>query len=147
MNKRARDRRRVRGAAARSGGEAVQYPLATVIYYGPDNRKATKVAVGILRRLDEEPEVLRRWVGDSVVGDARIQGEIADFIKEHRVRSVIVNEGVSGCPHEEEKDYPLGESCPFCPFWKDRPRNLGKGFLLRRFPEEASAGPFPEPQS
>jgi len=28
--------------------------------------------------------------------------------------------GVIGCPHEEGIDYPLGEDCPFCPFWKGK---------------------------
>ncbi|HEY2587148.1 MAG TPA: hypothetical protein VGI81_15480 [Tepidisphaeraceae bacterium] len=23
----------------------------------------------------------------------------------------------SGCPHEEGIDFPLGQECPFCPFW------------------------------
>lgn len=29
------------------------YPAATVAFYGPDNRKATKIAVGIVRGGDD----------------------------------------------------------------------------------------------
>ena len=25
-----------------------------------------------------------------------------------------------GCPHEEGEDFPEGEDCPFCPFWKGK---------------------------
>jgi hypothetical protein len=25
-----------------------------------------------------------------------------------------------GCPHEEGEDFPVGEDCPFCPFWKGK---------------------------
>jgi hypothetical protein len=25
-----------------------------------------------------------------------------------------------GCPHEEGEDFPHGEDCPFCPFWKGK---------------------------
>jgi hypothetical protein len=36
------------------------YPVATVAYYGPDNRKATKVAVGIIAHEGAEADVLAR---------------------------------------------------------------------------------------
>jgi hypothetical protein len=25
-----------------------------------------------------------------------------------------------GCPHEEGEDFPHGEDCPFCPFWRGK---------------------------
>jgi len=28
--------------------------------------------------------------------------------------------GNIGCPHEEGLDFPEGEDCPFCPFWKGK---------------------------
>lgn len=37
------------------------YPVATVAYYGPDDKVATNVAVGILLAEGEEPAVLERW--------------------------------------------------------------------------------------
>jgi hypothetical protein len=32
---------------------------------------------------------------------------------------------IIGCPHEEGIDYPLGSTCPLCPFWKDKDRWTG----------------------
>jgi len=43
-------------------------------------------------------------------------------LKEHEVRSLIMVEKIFGCPHEEGIDYPEGEACPHCPFWKGRDR-------------------------
>ena len=40
------------------------YPVATVAFYGPDDRRASKVAVGILLREHEEPAQRRRWTSD-----------------------------------------------------------------------------------
>ena len=31
-------------------------------------------------------------------------------------------EEIFGCPHEEGIDYPVGEECPECPYWANRPR-------------------------
>jgi hypothetical protein len=36
---------------------------------------------------------------------------------EHGVKSVAVSAGNMRCPHKEEEDFPLGDDCPFCPFW------------------------------
>ena len=66
------------------------YPVATVAYYGPDNQKATKVAVGIITREDGEPDPLRRWYAGEK--DARLDLEITNqvlaFIKEHKAVSL-----------------------------------------------------------
>ena len=45
----------------------------------------------------------------------KIPQEIMDFFKAHG--SVAISEGIMGCPHEEGEDFPLGEDCPFCPYW------------------------------
>jgi len=37
------------------------YPIATIAYYGPDDKNATKVAVGIVPDENAEPKVLKRW--------------------------------------------------------------------------------------
>jgi hypothetical protein len=39
------------------------YPVATIGYYGPDNRRASKVAVGIVDDSDEVIE-LKRWFAE-----------------------------------------------------------------------------------
>ena len=104
------------------------YPLATVAYYGPDNRLATKVAVGIMATDGGEVDVLERWTSES--GDVRLDPDllkqVLDFISRHNAKSVIATDGIFGCPHEEGKDYPEGETCPACPYWAHRDRFTGK---------------------
>lgn len=96
--------------------------IATVAYYGPDDRVATKVAVGIVG--DETTGVidLKRWFSDG--GDIReqefLKAEILAFVAMHGARRIAYSDGIIGCPHEEGIDYPLGQSCPQCPFWADR---------------------------
>jgi hypothetical protein len=103
------------------------YPLATVAYYGPDDQFASKVAVGIVVS-DDEMKTLKRWFTETVDVrlDNKINREITRFIKNHKVRSVAITDGIIGCPHEEGKDYPTGEICPECPFWANRDRWTGK---------------------
>lgn len=95
------------------------YPVATVAYYGPNNREATKVAVGIVTSEGTEPTVLMRWWSDQQDArlDEKITKEILEFIEEHRVVSVALAPKLLGCPHESGVDYPEGEDCPYCPYW------------------------------
>jgi hypothetical protein len=42
-----------------------KYPLATIAVYGPDNRRATKMVVGILRHArQKDPNPMRTWSTD-----------------------------------------------------------------------------------
>jgi len=99
------------------------FPVATVAYYGPDNRKATKVAVGIIEREGAEP-VMRKWHTDGIDArlDEEITNEILEFISQYNSVSVAAVAKILGCPHEEGKDYPVGQACPQCPFWTGRDR-------------------------
>jgi hypothetical protein len=103
------------------------YPAATVAYYGPDNRKATKVAVGIIAHEGAEAVVLVRWWTDTTDArlDEQVTREILEFIDEQGALSVSAVSRLLGCPHEEGKDYPVGEFCPECPYWKGRDRWKG----------------------
>ena len=103
------------------------YPVATVAFYGPTADRASKVAVGIVEAPDSEPAALERWFSDTgdVRHDPAIERAILDFIEAHGVVSVAMTEGMLGCPHEEGKDYPDGESCPACPYWAGRDRFSG----------------------
>ena len=103
------------------------YPVATIAYYGPDNLKASKVAVGIIQEEGGDAAFLERWFSESQ--DARtnpdILKEVLDFISSHSVKSVVAVDGILGCPHEEGKDYPEGEKCSSCTFWAARDRFTG----------------------
>jgi hypothetical protein len=100
------------------------YPVGTVAFYGPDDRRASKVAVAILNRPESEPIELRRWCADDhdIRTDATVFAEVAAFLREYEPRSIAMVEGIIGCPHEEGVDYPEGEACPQCPFWAGRDR-------------------------
>lgn len=104
------------------------YPVATLAFYGPDDRIATKVAVGIVLAEDEEPAFLERWFSqnDDVRRDHDVHEQILKFIRAHAVKSVAMADRIIGCPHEEGVDYPEGAACPQCPFWANRDRWTGE---------------------
>jgi hypothetical protein len=103
------------------------YPVATIAFYGPDDKKATKVAVGIIPGEPQEATDLRRWLSETtdVRNDLQILAEIASFMKDHAVKSTVMVDRIFGCPHEEGTDYE-GPTCPHCPFWAGRDRYTGK---------------------
>jgi hypothetical protein len=51
-------------------------PLATVAFYGPDDRRATKVAVGILQGEGAGADPLERWFSEET--DVRSDVAIAE---------------------------------------------------------------------
>jgi hypothetical protein len=104
------------------------YPVATVAFYGPDDKVATKVAVGIVYAEGEEPAFLERWfskAGD-VRNDHEVNEQILKLIRAHEVKTVAMADRIIGCPHEEGVDYPEGSTCPQCPFWANRDRWSGE---------------------
>ena len=104
------------------------YPIATVAFYGPHQKFASKAAVGIILQEDEDVAFLERWVSDDadVRLDRGINEQIFQFVQNHEVRSVVMSEGIIGCPHEEGVDYPESENCPHCPYWANRDRWTGE---------------------
>ena len=104
------------------------YPIATIMFYGPTDRRATKAAVGIIASEGADAEPLRRWWSeDADVRRSRAIGDaIVAFIEEHAAKSVVMADRITGCPHEEGQDYPEGQVCPACPFWTKRDRWTGE---------------------
>lgn len=96
-----------------------EYPIGTVAMYGPDDKTTTKMAAGVILHENAEP-IIMRWVATDVTTNPKIQQEIKDFFLQHGVKQVAMSEGNMGCPHEEGEDFPDGEDCPFCPFWKGK---------------------------
>lgn len=102
------------------------YPIATIALYGADNKTATKVVASIIVTEGADPETQEKWFSVSDVrNDATILDEILSFLETNQALSVIMTDGIIGCPHEEVIDYPEGEACPKCLFWKGRDRWTG----------------------
>src|SRR5438093_3004114 len=94
------------------------FPVATIAFYGPDDKRASKIAVGIITHEGAEPLIERFYSDDADLRtDLETGLEIKDLIKKHNVLSISMVDRIIGCPHEESKDYPDGGSCPQCPFW------------------------------
>ena len=103
------------------------WPVVTIAFYGPDLSRATKVAVGIVPSENAEVGELRDWKveGGDVRSDPGVAREILEFIEKHGGRSVVMTDGIIGCPHQEGIDYE-GEWCPVCEFWHGRDRFTGQ---------------------
>jgi len=101
----------------------------TICFYGPDAKRATKVAVGIVGADEEEPREMRQWT--TATGDVRnnpaIAGEILGFMEKHGALSVVMMDGIIGCPHQTGIDYE-GDWCPdpACAYWHGRDRFTGE---------------------
>lgn len=105
------------------------FPVATVACYGPNDKFASKVVVGIiLSEKDADTALIKKWF--SKEKDARLDPEIVSqivqYIAELNVERVVMTNRIIGCPHEEGIDYPEGEKCPHCPFWANRDRWTGE---------------------
>ena len=103
------------------------FPIATVAFYGPDDRRANKLVIGIIRHEGAKAQ-LKKWYSDDddIRSIPNIEAEIQNFITDQGVLSVSMVDRIIGCPHEEGIDYPDGEPCPQCPFWRGRDRFTGE---------------------
>jgi hypothetical protein len=104
------------------------FPVATVAFYGPNDERASKVAVGVVSHEDGDPDDMQRWFSEDgdVRTDPTVTREILEFIRRHGAMSVVTTDRIIGCPHEEGTDYPDGGVCPQCPFWANRDRWTGE---------------------
>jgi hypothetical protein len=122
-----------------------QQSIGTLMAYGPDNTRATKLVAAVFSRPEtSEAEALHRWFVDAgdVRHDATIAAEVAAFFKQYGVKETAVSDRITGCPHEEGVDYPMGRICPRCPFWANIDRFTHEPIVLpapTRSPEEILA--------
>jgi hypothetical protein len=109
---------------------AAGYPVATLAFYGPDDRKATKAVLGIIDTEGAEPR-LRTWGGETADKDLRyyvgLQNDWIEIIRREGCKSLAMLEEINGCPHQTGIDYPEGTSCPKCQFWAGRERPIERG--------------------
>ena len=110
---------------ARKGDKG--YPIATLAFYGPTDKLATKLVCGVIQYDGADAEPIKKWFAkDDIRQSEHILKEALSFIEQHQVLSVVMVDQILGCPHEEVIDYPEGESCPMCPYWAGRDRYSGE---------------------
>ena len=93
----------------------MKYPVGAMAFYGPDDKTTTKIAAGVFKGPNSKA-IIRRWVATDVMTNPKIQRQIKEFFKQYGVKSVSMSDGNMGCPHEEGKDFPVGEDCRFALF-------------------------------
>lgn len=70
---------------------------------------------------------MKKWFSEiDVRNDETIVREILESLSENDIKSVVMPDRIIGCPREEGIDYPEGEECPICQFWKGRDRWTGE---------------------
>lgn len=98
--------------------EKKEYPIGTLVYFGPDDVTITKIIAVVIPHRESDP-ILERWVGQGVSSNPEVAAEIGNFFTLNKVREVVMTDGIVGCPHEEGVDFPIGEACPDCTFWRE----------------------------
>ena len=63
---------------------------------------------------------MERWYGADVTTNPEVAAQVAGFIQAHGVQQTMMTDGAIGCAHEEGIDFPEGQECPFCPFWRGK---------------------------
>jgi hypothetical protein len=118
-----------------TSGKQFKYPLGTITVYGPDNTRATKLVASVLNRPTRtSPSALQEWrsESDDVRHDESIAAEVAAWFASRRVKQTVSHDRIIGCPHQEGIDYPMGRTCPRCPFWANRDRFTHEPIAGRR---------------
>jgi len=75
------------------------YPVATIAFYGPDDRRATKVALGIIFDEDDDtPREMNRWFSEKgdIRRDAAVFEAMFRLTQSRGVRSVAMPEETLG---------------------------------------------------
>jgi hypothetical protein len=113
--------RKLLSKRARKGDKG--FPVATIAFYGPNNLRASKVVCAIIKAEGAEVDPIRKWfTKDDARRAESVLEEVLSFLSEQSAKSVVMIEQIFGCPHEEGIDYPEGEACPDCVYWKNRDR-------------------------
>ncbi|RPI21415.1 MAG: hypothetical protein EHM70_25150 [Chloroflexota bacterium] len=96
-----------------------KYPIGTIVYYGPDDKTVTKLVASVVLSQDADP-IMQKWIGEEVTTDREVLSQLGKFFQSHNVQKVVMTDRVAGCPHEEGVDFPVGEECPYCPYWRGK---------------------------
>jgi hypothetical protein len=109
------------------------WPAAIIAFYGPDASRATKVAVGIVMRDEEEPQQMRDWstASGDVGNNAAVAAEMLGFIEQHGGLSIIMSDGILGYPHQIGIDYSM---LSISLFREEQPRCANNEMMSSRLP-------------
>lgn len=101
-------------------------PLGTIAFYGPDDRQASKLVVGFSPSAEAGVTETRSFCNAEVDvrNDPELLGQVLAYLKGRHVKSLVITDGVCGCPHEEGVDYPEGSACQYCDYWAGRARDV-----------------------
>ena len=55
--------------------ESAQFPIGTIVFYGPDDKSTSKIVASVITAENAEP-ILERWVGTKLKGDQKVLREI-----------------------------------------------------------------------
>lgn len=102
-----------------TGDSSGEFPLGTIALYGPDDKHTTKIVAGVFLHSSADP-ILERFVGSNILRDSKVRAAIKAIFTKYKVKKVVHSGGNIGCPHEEGEDFPTGEDCPFCPYWRGK---------------------------
>lgn len=103
--------------------------VVTLALYGPNDSLATKMVASAIHELSGEIRDMKKWFSEEPQDVRNVElvvREVAAFVGRWNPKSVVAPDRIIGCPHEEGFDYPDGESCPLCLFWKGRDRFTGE---------------------
>ncbi len=99
------------------GGRHTGFPIATIAYYGPTDKFATKVAVGIADKTNKVVD-LECWFSTTL--DIRLDDEVCQqivtFMERHRVQRAAITDRIIGCHMRKGPIIPKVKSAPSAPF-------------------------------
>jgi len=88
-----------------------EYPVATVVYYGPSDTDISQVIVSILQDENTPAEAIYEWRADTDINKhAEIAKEISAFITTSGARSVAIVDEVIGDAYQRSIDYPVTQT-------------------------------------
>jgi hypothetical protein len=96
------------------------YPFASIAVYGPDATRATKMVAAVFTRSSRgDADAMEAWTVDAgdVRNDPVVATHLTAWLTRHGVKNTTMTDRITGCPHQEGIDYPMGRTCPQCPFW------------------------------
>lgn len=94
------------------------YPLVKIGFYGPDNKKATKIKLKASMSDDDPLRLISEWESDSDIrNNSEILEHIDNLIVEENIPTISMDRKVIGCPHYRGEDYAIDQDCPICSFW------------------------------